>query len=376
MAFKDAYPTMPTAPSGQSFIRPELRQQSSVNPYRVDTTLHRLQWNENPYDFPADLKEEVLQRLAHVAWSRYPVGLRPFDTIDAIAESLKLSSDQIVVGNGSSDMLRVVNNAILQAGDHMLTLSPTFNSYMRHAEQVGAKSHSIALDPAQDFALPVDAILEHAAHHRTKLIVICAPNNPTGTIYPYEQLRRIVLESNAFVLLDAAYAEFCQQDLRPLLAEADNFVLVHTLSKAFTLAGVRIGYTISSAEVAQNLQKLATNFTLSPFTESAAIVAIQHKERFAPLIAAIVAERERLAAALALLPGVRVHPSGTNFLLVNMGQPGKDAQNYLRSHQQVLVSDMAMYPGYENYLRISIGAPEQNDLVVTGLSHYLATVAT
>jgi histidinol-phosphate aminotransferase len=91
------------------------------------------------------------------------------------------------------------------------------------------------------------------------------------------------------------------------------------------------------------------------------------------LIDAVVAERERLAGALSHLLGVTVYPSSTNFLLVHLGHLGKDAQNYLRRHPRVLVTDMGMYPGYENYLRISVGTPEQNDLVVNGLAHFLAT---
>src|SRR4051794_4636566 len=180
--------------SGYSFIRPHLRSQPSMGVHKVDADLHRLQWNENPFDFPADLKEEVLQRLARVSWSRYPLGLRAYDVIEAVAKSTELSADQVIVGNGSGDILRIVISAILQPGDHMLTLSPTFNSYGNHARQAGAEVHTIALDPMQNFALPVERILEEAKQHNAKLIVICAPNNPTGTIFPKEQLHKIVME--------------------------------------------------------------------------------------------------------------------------------------------------------------------------------------
>jgi histidinol-phosphate aminotransferase len=256
----------------------------------------------------------------------------------------------------------------------MLTLSPTFGSYASHARQIGCEAHHIALDPAQGFALPVENMLEQSADYGVKLVVICAPNNPTGTLFPYEQLRQVVTQSDAFVLLDAAYAEFSGQDLRPLLAESDKVVLVHTLSKAFALAGVRVGYALSSPEVAGELQKLVTTFTLSPFSESAAIIALENRDRFQPLIDAIVTERERMATALAQLPGITVYPSATNFLLVHLGYAGKKAQGYLRRNQRVLVTDMGMYPGYEDYLRISIGTPEQNKLVVTGLADFLATI--
>ena len=362
--------------SGHSFIRPEIRNLPGMRVFKADPDLHRLQWNENPFDFPADLKEEVMQRLARVAWSRYPLGLRAYDVIDAIAESAGLSSDQVVVGNGSSEMLRVIISAVLQPGDHMLTLAPTFGSYATHARQIGAEVHAVPLDPADNFALPVDTILAESAKYGVKLIVICAPNNPTGTPYAEADLRRIVLESDAFVLIDAAYAEFSGQDLRHLLTEADNVVLVHTFSKAYALAGVRVGYTFSTPEIAQELQKLASNFTLSPFSANAAIVALQNQARFQPLIDAVVSERERLAGELARLPGVVVYPSVTNFILVYIGASGREAQAYLRAHHGVQISDMGMYPGYEDYLRISIGTRAENDIVATGLANYLATLAS
>src|SRR3954471_15111729 len=96
---------------GQSFIRPQIRNQPPLGVVKVDTNLHRLQWNENPFDFPADLKEEALQRLARVSWSRYPLSLRAYDVIEAVAKSTELSADQVIVGNGSGDILRIVISA-------------------------------------------------------------------------------------------------------------------------------------------------------------------------------------------------------------------------------------------------------------------------
>lgn len=366
---------MPRTRSGHSFIRPQIRNLPPTGVYKVPPDLHPLQWNENPFDFPADLKEEVLQRLSRLAWSRYPQGFRAFDVIDAVAKSAGVGSDQVVVGNGSSDILRIVISAVLQPGDHMLTLAPTFGSYASHARQLGAEAHSITLDPANGFALPVDEIIAQSAQHDVKLIVICAPNNPTGTVFPIEQLRRVTSECDALVLLDAAYAEFSGQDLRPLVGETDNVVLVQTLSKAFALAGVRIGYAISSPAIAAELQKTVNTFTMSAFAETTAIIALENRARFQPIIDAIIAERARMSTALAQLPGVIVYPSGTNFILIYLGHSGKDAATYLRTNQRVLVTDMGMYSGYEQYLRISIGNAQQNDLVIHGLTNYLATVA-
>ncbi len=180
-------------------------------------------------------------------------------------------------------------------------------------------------------------------------------------------------ESEAFVLLDAAYGEFCNQDLRPFVQDSDRVAVVQTFSKAFGMAGVRVGYGYAASAVAQEFQKLVNTFTLSPFSEAAAIVALENLERFHPLIDAVVAGREELAARLAAVPGILVYPSGTNFLLVHLGRPAKLAHQLLQQEYNVLVTDMGMYPCYEDYLRISVGLPEQNELVVAALTKFMST---
>ena len=358
--------------AGHEYISAHVRNQPGFPTFRVNAQAHRLQWNENPFDFPAELKEKVLQRLAKAPWSRYPLSLRALDLMDAVAKAYDIGSDMVVVGNGSSDILRIVISAVLLPGDHMVVPSPTFGSYKRHAHLLGATAHEILLDPEQDFALPVDELLRTAAEHEAKLIVVCAPNNPTGTLYPSEQLEQVVRESDALVLVDEAYAEFSGQDLRRLLADYDNVVLVRTFSKAYGMAGVRVGYGMAAPAVAGELQKLVSTFTLSPFSEMTAIVALENMAAFQPSINRIVGERNRLAAGLAELPGVRVFPSGTNFILARIDRPASQAIAHLLKQHNVLIGDLRGQPGYDNYLRITVGLPEANDLTVAGLRDFLA----
>lgn len=362
--------------SGSDYINASIRALPGSPVHRVGASLHRLQWNENPFDYPADLKEEVLQRLARLPWSRYPLGLRAYDLMEALGRFHGLPAEAVVAGNGSSDLLRIVISAALAPGDHMVTIAPTFQAYRRHAQLLGATAHEVALDPDHGFALPVEAIIAKAAEQRAKLVVVCAPNNPTGTVFSPEDLGRIAAGCDALVMIDEAYAEFCRQDLRPLLAAHDNVVSVHTFSKAFGLAGARIGYALAAPAVAAELQKLVTVFTLSPFSEAAAIVALEHFDRFEQSIDRLIAERDRLAAGLAALPGVRVYPSGANFLLIRLDGPAKAAQDHLLHTHRLLVSEVSGYPGFENFLRVSAGTPQQNDLVVSALADFVAQPAT
>jgi histidinol-phosphate/aromatic aminotransferase/cobyric acid decarboxylase-like protein len=147
-----------------------------------------------------------------------------------------------------------------------------------------------------------------------------------------------------------------------------NVILIRTFSKAFRMAGVRVGYAVAAADVAAQLQKGVNSFALSVFQEVVAEVALAHAERFADGVAEVVAERERLAAALRALPGVTVFGSGTNFLLVEPAEDAPAIHRHLLEAHHVLVSDNGGYGALAGMLRITVGTRAQNDLVVRGFA--------
>ena len=261
------------------WIKPGIRGLPAANPLRVDAHRHRLQWNENPYEFPADLKEIVLERLARAGWARYPLGLRPWSLIDRIATHNGVGTDQVVAGPGSSDLIKVVMNSVLHAGDNVVLPSPTFLAYRPGVRVMQANSVEVPLAAQDNFALPVDALIEAAEVNEARLVVICAPNNPTGTVYQIEDMGRIAAGCPGLLLVDAAYSEFSGQDFAPLLAH-DNVMVLHTFSKLYAMAGVRVGYVLTSSYLAGQLQKAVSDFPLSVFAELTAEVALEHSQRF------------------------------------------------------------------------------------------------
>jgi histidinol-phosphate aminotransferase len=357
-------------------IRAGVRAASPLGRSKVDESLHRMQWNESPQDFPADLKEEVLQRLAATAWSRYPVGGRPWQLIDALAAQMRVAPAQVVASEGSADLIRAVMAATLRAGDTVVMPAPTFLLYRQTARLYDAKVVEIPLDPAEKFALPVDALADAAWTARARLVTVCAPNNPTGTFYAAPDLHRLAAAvAPALLVVDEAYAEFCDQDLTELL-DLDNVILLRTFSKFYAMAGVRVGYALTTAALAAELQKVVTVFPLSVFSEIAALVALEQRARFLAMRDQTVAERERMAAALAALPGVIVYPSGANFLLTQLDRPKQPLLHHLHQAHRILISDMAAYPELVECVRISIGTRVQNDLVIQGFWEAMgATVA-
>jgi histidinol-phosphate aminotransferase len=346
-------------------IRAGLRASPPVERGKVDESLHRLQWNESPQDFPAELKEEVLQRLAAISWSRYPVGSRPWPLIDALAAQMGVAPEQVVVSEGSADLIRAVMAATLHPSDVVVMPTPTFLLYRQNARLHEATIIEAPLDAADGFALPVDALIDAAQRHNAQLVTLCAPNNPTGTVYVEDDLRWLALSIPSLLVIDEAYAEFCGQDLTALLA-LGNVILLRTFSKFYAMAGVRVGYALTSPALAAELQKVVTVFPLSVFSEIAALVALEQRDRFTPIRDLVVAERDRMATVLAALPGVTVYPSGANFLLIQLERPKQELLHHLQQQHCVLISDMAAYPDLVNCVRVSIGTPEQNDLVIRG----------
>ena len=352
-------------------MRAEITGLPPVARAEVDESLHRLQWNESAHDFPADLKEEVLQQLAVRAWSRYPLGLRPFRLIDALAQALGVGAGQVVAASGSSEVIRVVMSTLLGPGDAVVMPSPTFLLYRRYARMLGARVHECALKAMNDFALPVDTMIETARAEKARAVVLCAPNNPTGTVYTPEVVAHLAAGCDCAVVVDEAYLEFSGQDLLAVAQAHPNVILIRTFSKAYRMAGARVGYAVSTEEVAAQLQKGVNSFALSVFQEVVAEVALAHGERFVEGVAEVIAERERMATALRALPGVTVFSSGTNFLLVQTEADAGAVYRHLLEAHRVLVSDNDGYPDLAGMLRVTVGTREENELVVRGFAEAL-----
>jgi histidinol-phosphate aminotransferase len=354
----------------QSWVNPGIQAGRPSQRDPVDPRLHRLQWNENPFDFPQDLKEEVISRLTQLEWSRYPLDVRPWALIDRIAAHCAVGPDQVVAGDGSSHVIMSVMQSVLCPGATVVMPTPTFLLYRQNARLLAAQCVEIPLPREDDFALPVAALVEASWAHKAPLVVICAPNNPTGTVYAADAIRRLAEDCHGLLLVDEAYAEFCGQNLTELLA-LGNVVLLRTFSKLFAMAGVRVGYALTSPTLAAQFQKAIHSFPLSVFSEITAEVALDNYARFLDLRNRIVAERERMRVALAGMCGVHVFPSGTNFLLVQLDHPRPALLEHLLHQHNLLISDNAAYPELADCVRISVGAPAQNDRLIQGFQEHI-----
>ncbi|HXI13905.1 MAG TPA: histidinol-phosphate transaminase [Thermoanaerobaculia bacterium] len=330
----------------------------------------KLDQNESPFDFPAALKEEVIRRGAAHSWNRYPdfelVRLRK-----ALALFHGLEMENILVGNGSNELLLVSLATLVAPGSRLVFPSPTFTLYEKFATILGADSRPIPLDPFSG-RLPTEEILAEVERSTAPaVIVICSPNNPTGGSLSEGDLDRL-LASGAFVLLDRAYGEFGSAHLPPL---HPRLITLSTFSKAWGLAGLRIGWLSTTEETCSQIRKVKLPYNLNVISEEAAIIALENPEVMEASVAHVIAERTRVAAALGNIEGVTPYPSESNFVAFRLATDAKKVFAHLVT-EGVLVRDISAYPRMEGSLRVSIGTIEENDRFIDSLRRALSQDTT
>jgi len=319
----------------------------------------KLNQNESPFDVPLEIKQEVLERVAKRPWNLYPdfeaVALR-----SAIADAYALTTDNILVGNGSNELLATAIGAFVGPGRPVIFPRPTFTLYEKLITIAGGVPMPIEFDPSTG-TLPLDAMLRAIESVADPVVILCSPNNPTGGVLPPGGLDAL-LATGAAVLFDRAYGDFANDALPPL---HERLVTFSTFSKAWGLAGLRIGWMAATAQTCREVRKVKLPYNLNVISEAIAIAAIEHRDLRDRNVAAIVAERERVAKEMANITAIRTFPSFANFIAFRTSDAKRIFNDlWLRG---VLVRDVSAYPRMENCLRVSIGTREENDRFLAAL---------
>ena len=305
---------------------------------RIDVWLDA---NESPYDNGVNRYPDPHQRQLR----------------ERIAARKGVAAERIFIGNGSDEAIDLAYRIFCRPGvDRALSIAPTYGMY-----RVAAAVNDVALCEVplgDDFALPVERLLA-AADERTKLLWLCSPNNPTGNAFPATEIERLLRRFDGMVVLDEAYIDFADEaGFLARLDEFPNLIVLQTLSKAWGMAGLRIGLAFASAEVAGLFARVKYPYNIASPTQRAAAEALAGD--LAPQLAEIRSERRRLARELAACPCVeRVYPSQTNFLLVRT--PAPDALYDALIAAGVIVRNRSRAAGCEGCLRITVGTPAEND---------------
>jgi len=315
----------------------------------------KLNQNENPRDWPADVKERAARFLVERPWNRYP-NFVPDDLRAALARYAGVAMENIIAGNGSNEMLLVLLLSFAAKAKSVILCPPTFTVYRLLADGMGARAAVVNL--TDDLRYDVSAIKKASVDNPGSMLIICSPNNPTGCAVSEGELRDILSAHSGICVLDQAYVEFGGFNAIGLLPEYPNLIIARTFSKAMAAAGLRLGYMIGAPEIIAEINKIKLPYNINFFTEYAASLILENAEMVRESVKMIVDERKSLSKYLASLPFDNVYPSEANFILVRTRRK-QELFDYLRG-DDILVRDVSAYPLLDGCLRISVGTVEEN----------------
>jgi histidinol-phosphate aminotransferase len=302
--------------------------------------------------------------------NRYPEP-QPAALVDALVRLYGVRREQLLVGRGSDEAIDLLVRAFCRAGrDAILIQPPTFGMYAVCARIQDAGV--VAAPLRRDFTLDVDATLA-AVSSAVKLVFVCTPNNPAGSVVPRADVERLAqaLAGRALLVVDEAYVEFADEgSVIDLLDRHENVAVLRTLSKAWALAGARIGCLLAHPDVVALLRRIMPPYPLPLPSVNAALLALSGwgQANARAHIDVVRAERIRMRTALARLPGVRaVLPSQANFLTVRFDDAGAVYRRLFDAG--IVVRDVRRYPGLDDALRITIGTPTENEQLLAALAH-------
>ncbi len=309
--------------------------------------------NENPFNSP---------------WNRYP-DPHQRELKNRISALKNISVEHIFLGNGSDEPIDLLFRAFCEPGlDQVVSINPTYGMYRVAADTNNISVAHVSL--SADFELDAAAVLK-AVTPKTKLIFLCSPNNPSGNALDNSGLLKIIEEFKGIVVLDEAYIDFCpEKSLLPLLVKYPNLVILQTFSKAWGMAGLRLGIAFASPEIIDVLSRIKYPYNINILTQQKALELLANEANKNQWVDSILKERAKMITNLQSYPFVvKVYPSDANFLLVQMHDP-RGIYQFLVD-QQIIVRDRSSISLCEGCLRISIGSPEENATLMEALDQLI-----
>jgi histidinol-phosphate aminotransferase len=332
----------------------------------------KLNQNESPFDVPDELKRRIQAAMAERPWNRYP----PFvahNFIAAVAEATDWPEAGILVANGSNELIQAIFAVVVEPGVSVVIPEPTFTLYRLMTEVGGGSVVSVPLTDRLRF--DVDGIIRSAVASAAAIVVLCTPNNPTGSALSREEIERIHDETGALILLDQAYVEFGGYDAIPMLAGRPRLMVLRTFSKAMAMAGLRAGFVLGEPAVIAEVNKAKLPYNINFFSEYAAAEVLRARELLRPNIELIGEQRDCLVRRLAEIEGLRVFPSAANFVLFRVEHPRithRQLFERLLEEDGILVRDVSGYPMLERCLRVNAGTAEETDAFLHATARIMA----
>jgi histidinol-phosphate aminotransferase len=347
-----------------SRLRPEL---TKLQAYAVPdaTGLVKLDAMENPFTWPVAMRTKWLDRISHAQVNRYP---------EPNPESLKLKlkhqfgphdNSDILLGNGSDELIQLLVLAVAKSGASTLTVSPSFSMYQMISEMIGVECHVVPLD--ENYQLDISAMLTAIEKYDPALIFLAYPNNPTGNLWSRNDIQAIMDNSKGIVVIDEAYGPFAADSFSDDLKNNNNMLLLRTASK-LGLAAIRFGWLAGGSALIAELNKIRLPYNINQLTQLTMEFALDNYELFAEQAETIRALRESMFGQLCAIEGVKPYASDANFILFKVLK--LDACKVFDGllEQKVLIKNVSKQPGLDQCLRATIGSKEENKIFCDALS--------
>lgn len=332
----------------------ELSQRFQIKPEEII----KLDGNENPYGpSPA-----VARALADYSYFNIYPDPWQMEVREALARYTGMSSNCIVAGSGSDELIDLILRLFLKPGEQVINCSPTFGMYPFNTELCGGSV--VDIPRREDFSLDME-VIKSAIDRKTKLIFLASPNNPTGNLVPELEIREL-LKKDIVVVVDEAYYEFCSVSMASLISPHENLIVLRTFSKWAGLAGLRAGYGLMSRDIASLLLKIKPPYNLNVAAQVGILVTLENRKELELKVERLNRERERLFSLLGSLGFLRPYPSCANFILCKVIKGNAREIHGKLQERGIFVRYFDM-PRLLNYLRITLGKPEQDDKLIEAL---------
>jgi histidinol-phosphate aminotransferase len=345
-----------------SYFRPNIDQMAGYVPGeqpRPGTAVTKLNTNENPYP-PSPEAIAVLRNLDSEWLRRYP---DPYanEFRQAVSEVLEVPSDWVIVGNGSDDILNIIVRACSDAERKIVYPTPTYVLYHTLADM--QPTEVIEIPYGEDYQLPLQPLIEAQA----AVTFLASPNSPSGHSIALDDLRQLAAQVSGVVVVDEAYVDFAEVTALPLVHEFENVLIVRTLSKGYSLAGLRLGFGIAHPTLLKGLFKVKDSYNIDAIACLVGAAAMRDQTHKNECVAKVKQSRTQLAVDLKQL-GFQLRPSQTNFLFARPPQ-GNAEQIYLALKERGILVRYFKQPGLNDKLRITVGTDEQNQQLIEALIH-------
>lgn len=326
--------------------------------------------NECGMNLPPLVEDRVMARMSHIAFNRYP-NEEMEDLMEAIAKNYGMSKENVLLGNGSSEIIEKIFHCFGGKNHKIVFPQPSFSMYHIYAK--AAEAEGVPFDLNDDYSLNVKTFVKTVNDNNASLAVVCNPNNPTGNYIPVSDIEYIAQHIECPFLVDEAYIEFHGGTSVGLMEKYPHLMIARTFSKAYGLASCRCGYLLAQKDLAEMIGKAFMPYHMNTLTLVTADTVFQMRDEYVPRIQQMIAERKRMEELYASLEGFTVYPSNTNFIFVKYDKAVELNERLVSLSMGIRSFGKA--PRLENCLRISMGTRMENDEIFKAVKEFVEVMA-